>query len=267
MDSLAAFVTAAHWHAVDLIYEQTLPGRVIGCPVCGHHARREDYQRTHAECRFGGGTLERYACPRCDLVFGPMKMLDLSDAMLAADYRLLYDTYAETDSLESEIRAFRSTAPMHGGTFLNWGCGAWSETIDTLRGEGWDVWGYEPSVPSSSPFVVQHQGQISAEFDGIFSNNVIEHFRDPVAEFRAMASHLRHGGFMTHATPCYQLRYSDTRFHTAFFLGRSVDVLAERAGLVVERRETDAEGEYEAVTFSRASDVLVGCPVTCTQGD
>jgi SAM-dependent methyltransferase len=191
--------------------------------------------------------LERYQCPACDLVFGPLKMLDITPQMLAADYQLLYESYREANSTVSEVRAFHSLAPTKMGIYLNWGCGAWSETIEQLRGQEWDVWGYEPSVPPESAFVAGHTDQISATFDGIFSNNVIEHFRDPVGEFREMASHLRPGGLMTHATGCYRMNFADTRFHTAFYLGRSVEVLADEVGLEVVAR--DADGDYESVTF------------------
>jgi SAM-dependent methyltransferase len=249
LGTLADFVTAAHWHAVDLHYDTVLATRRISCPLCGHTDTRDGYQVLVSSCQFGGGRLERYQCPDCDLVFGPLKMLDLTPQMLAADYKLLYETYREANSTASEVRAFHSLAPDAGGIYLNWGCGAWSETIEQLRSLGWDVWGYEPSVPPESPFVAGHTDQISALFDGIFSNNVIEHFRDPVAEFREMVSHLRPGGLMTHATGCYQLNFVDTRFHTAFYLGRSVELIAKKAGLEVVAHEIDSD--YESVIFRR----------------
>ena len=87
-DSLATFVTAAHWRTVDLLYAPTLATRVIDCPLCGHGSTRDGHGVHQSECRFGGGRLERYQCKECDLVFGPLKMLDMSDQMLAADYRL-----------------------------------------------------------------------------------------------------------------------------------------------------------------------------------
>jgi hypothetical protein len=248
LDALSSFATTSHWSILDALDDLTLPGRRIECPLCGHVATRDGYAIHTATCRFGGGRLERYGCPACDLVFGPLKVLDASEALLTADYRLLYETYREARPTASEMRAFRSTSPREGGLYLDWGCGAQSETIDVLREEGWDVWGYEPAVEPQSPFIAPSRGGISARFAGIFSNNVIEHFRDPVAEFEAMASHLEPGGLMTHATPCYELLYTDTRFHTAFYLGRSVDVLARRTGLEVVGRERD--GEYMSVTFT-----------------
>lgn len=251
MNAMAAYVTSAHWHTVDLLYAASNNQPPLICPVCRavwDHSPSRTYRTT---CQFGGGVLERYQCQECDLVFGPKKMLDLTPEMLDADYRLLYETYRETNSTENETRAFRSLDPDPHGVFMNWGCGAWAETIGNLRGEGWDVWGYEPSVPSSSDFVVQHAGAISAKFDGIFSNNVIEHFRDPVAEFNRMASHLKPGGVMVHATACYELLYDNTRFHTAFYLGRSPKVLAQRVGLEVVAEERD--GEYMSVTFQKVA--------------
>jgi SAM-dependent methyltransferase len=246
-DPLVTFAVAAHWHTVDLLYEPTLSSRLIGCTLCGHAATRDGYRIEEAECQFAGGRLERYQCPDCDLVFGPLKMLDLTGPMLAADYRLLYETYREGDSTARELRAFRSTEPTRGELILNWGCGARSESVDMLRADGWDAWGFEPSVGSTSPFVAGHLAEISATFDRLFSNNVIEHFRDPVSEFREMASHLRSGALMTHATPCYEMKCADTRFHTAFYLGRSVEVLASRTGLELVRREHD--GDYMSTTF------------------
>ena len=248
LDSVSAFLVASHWHAVDLVDGPALAMRVIRCPLCGHSSERDGYTLlAEAECQFGGGRLERYQCPTCDFGFGPLKMLDLTEPMLMADYRLLYDTYQEANSTESEMRAFHALEPARDGVFLNWGCGWWSETIDELRADGWDVWGYEPSAPTGSPYVVGALGQISANFDGIFSNNVIEHFRDPVAEFREMASHLRPGGQMTHASACHEFRHTDTRFHTAFYLGRSIEVLADRAGLQVAARVAD--GPFMSTTF------------------
>ena len=76
---------------------------------------------------------------------------------------------------------------------------------------------------------------------------MVEHFADPVGEFRRMRGHLRPGGLMVHASACYDLLYEDTRFHLAFFLGRSAEVLAARTGFEVVERERD--GEYMHVVF------------------
>ena len=69
---------------------------------------------------------------------------------------------------------------------------------------GFDVWGFETSAPTSSPYIVTARNQISAKFDGVFSNNVIEHFRDPQRQFKEFHDILKSGGIMAHSSPCYK---------------------------------------------------------------
>jgi SAM-dependent methyltransferase len=173
--------------------------------------------------------------------------LDLSEEFISRDYALLYTRYDEVNSTENEIRTFRSLRPKPGGVYLNWGCGGWSETIPKLRAEGFDVWGFDPNSSSSNPYTVKRREEISASFDGIFSNNVIEHFRAPVAQFEEFHRILKPGGVMAHSSPCYEYAYSCTRFHTLFLLGRSAEVLAKHTGFQVRDRIRD--GEYINVIF------------------
>ncbi len=246
-DVLLDYLASTYWRTIDVLYARDLPRRDARCVVCGYTDASAGYRKHVSECQFGGGRLERYACPKCDTVFGPLKMLDLTPAQLEVEYRALYARYDEANSTEAEIRAFRACGPRPGGAYLNWGCGAWAETIDVLRGEGHDVWGYEPVAKTENPHVVASVDEISAKFDGIFSNNVIEHFGDPVGEFRRLRGFLKPGAVMVHASPCYELLYENTRFHLAFFLGRSADALAARSGFEVESRDRD--GEYMHVAF------------------
>ncbi|HXG99516.1 MAG TPA: class I SAM-dependent methyltransferase [Sphingomicrobium sp.] len=244
------FATAAFWTALDASYAITLPDRLIRCIVCDREACRGSWEILSDECMFGGGRLERYRCPDCDCVFGPMKFLDLSEAFVRLDYRMLYSRYSEGDSTESERRTFQALDPAPGKAYLDWGCGgAWSRTIDTLRADGFDVWGFEPSALEPSDFIVIDRNQIGARFDGIFSNNVIEHFRDPIAQFRDLHGLLKDGALMAHSSPCYDYAFSFTRFHSLFLLGRSPEVLANRTGFRVVDRERD--GEYINLIYQR----------------
>lgn len=241
------------WEALDKATEIGLRYRTIECLVCAHAGSRGEWELLTDQCMFGGGRLERYRCPECDCIFGPLKFLDLPDDFVSADYRLLYSRYAESDSFVDEVRTFRSLQPGPGQLFLDYGCGgSWSRTVDELRAEGFDVWGYEPSAETSSAFVVNDRRAISARFDGIFSNNVVEHFRNPVRDFQDLHSLLKPGGRMAHSSPCYAFRYAHTRFHTLFLLGRSAERLAERTGFRVIGREED--GDYINLLFERLGD-------------
>jgi SAM-dependent methyltransferase len=247
---LETYSVEAFWTALDRAYESTLRNRVLVCIVCGRTGPRSDFSVLTDRCIFGGGMLERYKCPECDAVFGPQKYLDLSDDFVNRDYALLYTHYSETNSTENEMRTFRSLDPTPGKLYLNWGCGVWSETIARLRSEGFDVWGFEPNASSSDPHIVSRRDHISAKFDGIFSNNVIEHFRNPVGHFQDFRNILKPGGLMAHSSPCYEYGYAVTRFHTLFLVGRSANTLAQRSGFRIKNRIQ--EGEYINVVFEGA---------------
>ena len=240
------YFTEAFWTALDVAYESVLPHRDISCVVCGHTDRRDAYETRLDHCWFGGGRLERYVCPDCDCVFGPQKYLDLGEAFVGRDYQVLYSRYSEGDTTENELRAFRSLRPEGEGRYLDWGAGGgWNRTLSILCDEGWRVTGYEPNAAgaAAAPDLAE------AAYDGLFSNNVIEHFRDPVAQFRQFHALLKPGGKMAHASPCYDYCYAFTRFHSVFLLGRSPFVLAERTGFAVVDSERD--GEYINHVFQR----------------
>jgi SAM-dependent methyltransferase len=245
-----AHFTNAFWTALDAAYESILTERTLVCPVCEHTARRADLEVLVDQCRFGGGKLERYRCPICDCVFGPQKYLDLSDAFVFSDCKVIYTRYSEGDSTANELRTFQSLRPAAQGLYLDWGCGgAWSQTINHLRSQGWNVWGFEPAAESAGQFVTNQRESIEVQFDGIFSNNVIEHFRRPLDEFREFQGLLKPGGLMAHSSPCYQYSYTYTRSHTLFLLGKSPQVLAERTGFrVIDQIE---DGEYISFVFQR----------------
>ena len=226
------------WLLMDRLEEQSLGSRQIACIVCGLEGGIGDFKTHVDECIFGGGKLTRMECPKCDCIFGPMKYLDLNDDFVSQDYALLYSGYSEGDSTANEVHAFRTLSPSlaPGKRYLNWGVGgAWNRTMQMLRGEGFDIRGYEPGIPHSSEFVARTKEEICGKFNGIFSNNVIEHFRKPVDEFLYFSELLEEGGPMVHQSPCYGYSHAFTRFHTLFLLGKSPHVLAERTGFTAVR--------------------------------
>jgi hypothetical protein len=245
---LENYTVQGFWQTLDAIYEKSLPSRIIKCIICDHCDHRPGFEITSDTCQFGGGHLERYRCPTCDTIFGPMKYLDLPEAFVNTDYALLYSRYSEADLTEVEVPAFHSLNPKKGGRYLNWGCGAWSKSVDALRADGWDVWGFEPSAgPAAQPFVLTSRDQLAENYDGVFSNNVIEHFRDPVSQFHEFRKLLTPEGVMAHSSPCYVYCYPFTRFHVYFPLGKSPEVLADKTGFQVIG--TSSVGQYINKSF------------------
>ena len=183
----------------------------------------------------------------------PRKVFDLHESQLNEDYEAHYRVYSEGDSTALEIRAFHSLLPKKDGIYLNYGAGAWSKSVTELRAQGWNVWGYEPHRSARdelADWMIADETKFGhLRFDGVFSNNVLEHFRYPVAELQRIAQFLKEGGRMAHATPCFEYLYEFTRFHLFFFTGRSRGVLATLAGLHIDRFEQD--GEFMNLVLSR----------------
>lgn len=245
-----AHFTDGFWKALDAAYEASLPFRRLSCLVCGHAANRNGFRILEDRCFFGGGNLQRYECPKCDCIFGPQKYLDLDENFVSRDYKILYSRYSEGDSTDNEISTFHALKPIVDGLYLDWGCGgAWSRAVSSLRDQGWNVVGYEPSANAPGEFVINDRKNLAPKFDGIFSNNVIEHFRNPILQFNEFNKLLNSGGKMAHSSPCYEYCYSYTRFHSVFLLGKSPHVLAERTGFKVV--DEVREGEYINYVFAK----------------
>lgn len=252
--ALREFIVPAYWNLLDRVVAGAATVTDVACLACGRSAPVAEFKRREDDCVFGGGRLERLECPGCGCIFGPLKYLAMPEALVAADYRLLYTHYQEGDSTDAELRAFELLAPRRDGLYLNWGSGGWSRSVERLRALGYDVWGYEPNAAAGSPFVVRTRGEISARFDGIFSNNVIEHLLAPADQFRDFHRVLAPGGRMVHASPCYRWSYAFTRFHVFFPTGQAPDALAARTGFRVTSRTED--GEFRAVSFERQAEAI-----------
>jgi SAM-dependent methyltransferase len=244
---LKGFIVPALWDAHDRLYERVPPTVPPPCLACDTSPSTVPFRERVDVCAFGGGRLVRLECPSCGCVFGPIKYLETPPALIEADYRLLYASYSEGDSTEHELRAFEALRPRRDGVYLNWGSGARSASVERLRARGHDVWGYEPHADVDSPFVARRREEISARFDGIFSNNVIEHLVDPAAQFREFHRLLKNGGRMAHASPCYAWSFAYSRFHVFFPLGEAAARLAERSGFTLSAAVDD--GDFRVRVF------------------
>lgn len=243
--------TRTHWRLVDETLSLRPEAPQLACEICGFAGPPSRFAAFDAHCIFGGGRLQRRQCPECDTIFGPAKMLALTSQELSEEYEMHYRIYAEGDSTENEVRAFHELAPRRDGVYLNYGAGGWSRSVAQLRAAGWNVVAYEPhSAAAGAQHVISSEEQLrTMKFDGIFSNNVLEHLRHPVDALRKMEQLLQPSGLMSHATPCFQYLYEYTRFHLFFFPGRSLEVLAQAAQLQVQRFTVD--GHYMNAVLAR----------------
>jgi SAM-dependent methyltransferase len=164
-------------------------------------------------------------------------MLALGPEELAREYQKLHASgYRENDPTEVELGLLRQLDPEPAGVYLNWGSGERSRTQERACAQGLRLYGYDPYTSRESPWLV-HARKHLGQYDGIISNNVLEHLQRPVGALRNMRQHLKPGAAMLHRTACYEYRFAHSCYHLFFFLGRSVDVMAERAGLRAERSD------------------------------
>lgn len=243
------------WDLIDYLDKYQTPILHMVCPLCEYADSVEKFNKLISACIFGGGTLVRHECPECDVIFGPNKMLSLSEGELSRDYEWHYRMYTEGDSTSQEIRAFHSLNPTKEGGYLNWGAGSWSKTIEILRKEGWNVFGFEPHSSASlgGQHIISDKQQLcTMQFDGIFSNNVLEHLRYPIREFSEMRELLKADGKMSHSTSCFEYLYEYTRFHLFFFLGKSRSELAKKAKFNVIDFVKD--GEFMNLVLTKDSE-------------
>lgn len=227
----------ARWLRYALAERLSEPPSTVICPLCKLEDRPGSFATRIAQDYFWGGRLVRRQCPGCDVIFGSSRMLSLSRQELDAEYRDLYSVYEENDSTALELAAFEYLGPRPGGRYLNFGSGRWSKAMSTLRDRGHDIVGYEPysTVEGAGKVITREEDLRRLRFDGIMSNNLIEHLQDPVAALTLQAGLLEdQSSCMVHATSCYRYELEHSRFHLFFFVGRSVETLARRAGLRVE---------------------------------
>lgn len=239
--AMARQIMLAKWKILDHI---DCPPQELTCKICGKTHPINEYKTIESECIFNGGKLVRYICPDCGVIFGPTKFLQQGQKGIDEDYWVHYLGYSEGNSFEKEERAFFMLKPQKDKVYLNYGCGKWSKSMQNLRKEGYNVYGYEPYAPEiDNPYMITSKAELQKmRFDGIYSNDVLEHLIDPIKELRFMSSLLiNKESKMSHCTSCYTYKYEYTRFHTHFFVGKSLNVLTARSGLKIIDQINDLE--------------------------
>jgi SAM-dependent methyltransferase len=177
-------------------------------------------------------------------------MLSATDSFMESEYKRLYESYSEGDTTTYTIQTFFDMRPSASMEYLEYGCGKWSKTIPLLNKRGYKVRGYDMYVKPDHDLLVLNP--LCMKFDGIFSHNVIEHLRDPIATLQELSKLLNPGGKMAHSTACYDYACAESQFHLFFFTGRSVEELCKKTGLFLLERKTYLD--YKCCIFSKEND-------------
>lgn len=259
MGAMAREVMLAKWKIIDHLEEDRISENdPLTCIICGYEAERHTFQTLETDCIFYGGHLVRYICPNCGAVFGPDKFSRQTQQQIDDDYCVHYLGFSESDASYKEERAFYMLKPEKEKVYLNYGCGHWSNTLQDLREQGYQVYGYEPYSPEEdNPYMITDKDELmKMRFDGIFSNDLLEHLMNPVRDLKEMTDILLDkDSKMSHCTSCYTYKYEYTRFHTCFFLGDSVKCMSEKAGLrILEKCDDIVENDFYCYVFQPQKD-------------
>lgn len=199
------------------------------CPLCGHAAAPLDKDRRR--CYF--------QCPECRLIFAdPASHLD------AAAEKAIYDLH-RNDPADAGYRRFlgRLAAPLltrlaPGMRGLDFGCGPGPALSPLLREAGMHMADYDP-------FYAPDPALLECEYDFVTCSEVVEHFRQPAADWERLVATVRPGGWLGVMT---QLVISPERFrhwqykndptHVAFHSAQTFAWIGARFGFDVERADT-----------------------------
>jgi len=206
----------------------------MDCPICGSVTTAGKI--LEITCCFTGKLLRRRECPSCGLIFGPEDMILASPEEMDKAYERVYSSYAEGDTTAFAVDTFRRLSPSKEGKYLDFGCGRWSRTLETLKTDGYDVVGYDPYERNDHLVISDLVSLQQNRFDGIMSHNVIEHVQSPLSFFFLLRELLKPGSKMAHSTECYDYRVAQSGLHLFFFTGNSVKILCERTGFSLVSR-------------------------------
>ena len=225
------------WHLIDKYYREP---DTMSCCICDTLILTASGEKLISEDIYGGGTLIRYRCPGCGAIIGPNKMWELSEDELSEEYKYHYRVNDEGQTTDAEIEVFMSLKPEKGKKYLNYGCGSWASTIEELRNQGYDVYGFDPYAPCDNKHIITDFSRLKEmKFDGIFSHDLLEHLRYPLDTFRLLNDILVTDGVMAHSTACYKYVYEYDRFHLVFYTGNSIDYLCKKTGFEIMEKHED----------------------------
>lgn len=271
IQAMARDIIRTKWAFSDYKDDMLAPvSEVVTCGICGYSGETLELEKKLTSCIFDGGKITRYVCPDCGAIFGPTKVNTLTKKAFDDDYTVHYTGYHEGDSTEKELRTFMRLEPSKDGIYLNYGCGSWSHTMQELHNRGYQVYGYEPySCDIANPYIISDRTVLSKmRFNGIFSNDVLEHFSDPVEELRFMKSLLATpDAQMAHCTGCFDYKNEYTRFHLFFFTGKSLHVICDRVGLnlleISDAESLIGEKDFHCRTFEMKEKEIDYLPMAC----
>ena len=208
------------------------------CPICKNNELYNNYKKILAKDKICDcfGTIVRHQCPNCDLIFGDLRFLNLSNEEINDDYCDVYSYFTEGPTHIHILRCIQSIDIFKNKNFkyLDYACGV-GKMIPILKNMNYDCVGYDKYVVSDGVL----NNIDGMKFDVIYSNNFIEHLINPIEDIEFMLKYLNDGGYLIFFSDCideYKIEF--THYHTFYYIGKSFKLLCDKLNLeILESRE------------------------------
>lgn len=208
----------------------------LTCIICNNNDLYENFNKIYANDIFCAGTIIRHQCPKCSLIFGDLRFLNLSDEEILKDYEDTYSYFTECDNIDIQFNCINSVNFFSNKNlkYLDYACGT-GKFASFLKNEGYNIIGYDKYVKTDN--VLNDIDNL--KFDIIFSNNFIEHLTNPIEQVKTILNHLNYNGYLVFMSDCidnYGVEF--THFHTYYYLGKSLEILFNTLNLTIIERKT-----------------------------
>jgi len=199
----------------------------VTCNICNH--TQEKVETIIAKgAIFTNSDLIRIKCENCSSIFGPISILKSEN--LGYYYDLAYSFYVEGETAGMQRDVLLALKPTKTGKYLNYACGiVWDRALrHFINIYDFDVYGYDFTIkePNDRLFNKIDDSMI---FDGLCSNNYIEHLQKPYKQFCEWNRMLKVGANMVHQG-CFGYDVGFTPFHILYLSEKGLKIICEKTG-------------------------------------
>ncbi len=208
-------------------FKKTARMKPKACALCSHN----DIEAFHQD-----RSRSFFRCPRCELIFVPS-----SEHVSSNMEKARYDQHNNSPD-DTGYRQFLSQilAPLlpkinPGGNGLDYGCGPAPVLTQILHEKGYQAEHFDPIYHNRT-------GLLSRQYDFVTCTEVVEHFRNPKADWERLINLVRKGGWLAVMTQLIradmdfgQWYYQRDSTHVSFYSDETLRWIANCNKLSIEQ--------------------------------
>lgn len=199
----------------------------VTCSVCNHVQEKVETIIAKGKI-FTSSDVIRIKCENCSSIFGPISILKTEN--LEYYYELAYSFFKEGDTSNMQRDVLLALKLVNPGRYLNYACGiVWDRHLQRfIDSYGFDVYGYDFTIKDPTDRLL-NKIDTSMVFDGLCSNNYIEHIQKPYDQFCEWNRMLKLGANMVHQG-CFAYDIGFTPFHILYLSEKGLKIICEKTG-------------------------------------